>query len=309
MNTADRSDTPDIPRWTSRTVSSGDAHIAAQAAGGDTGPAILLMGGATWSRDWWSDSFCAALVDAGLRPIRYDQRDTGESTLYPPGAPEYSGSDLVSDAVAVLDAFDVAEAVVLGLSWGGGLAQRLTHQHPDRVAGLVLVSTSPLPSTDRGVPELPGPTPEIMQTFSDPPADLDWMDRDEVIEWVLEGERPYAGPSRFDADALRTLIGGIWDRTPSMASAGNHFAVADGGGDRDDRISYDIVTDRPTLVAHGSADPMFPLPHGEALAEVLGARLLVLDGVGHQAPPPDTWDELVNGIAGIASLTGNRGTR
>jgi pimeloyl-ACP methyl ester carboxylesterase len=45
---------------------------------------------------------------------------------------------------------------------------------------------------------------------------------------------------------------------------------------------------------HGTHDPLFPLPHGESLAEAIpGARLLVIDGMGHEYPPPSTWEVLV----------------
>jgi pimeloyl-ACP methyl ester carboxylesterase len=53
----------------------------------------------------------------------------------------------------------------------------------------------------------------------------------------------------------------------------------------------------PTLVLHGSDDPLFPLPHGEALAATIpDARLVVLDGVGHEFPPPPVWDVVVSAI-------------
>jgi pimeloyl-ACP methyl ester carboxylesterase len=52
----------------------------------------------------------------------------------------------------------------------------------------------------------------------------------------------------------------------------------------------------PTLVVHGTADPMFPLAHGEALArEIPGARFLPLDGAGHGIERAD-WDTLVPAI-------------
>jgi pimeloyl-ACP methyl ester carboxylesterase len=70
----------------------------------------------------------------------------------------------------------------------------------------------------------------------------------------------------------------------------NH-ALLEPGPEPDGRLA-DIAA--PTLVIHGTADPMFPLPHGEALArEIPNATLLSLDGVGHEPPPPSTWDVVV----------------
>jgi pimeloyl-ACP methyl ester carboxylesterase len=50
----------------------------------------------------------------------------------------------------------------------------------------------------------------------------------------------------------------------------------------------------PTLVMHGSADPLFPFAHGEALTRAIpNARLIVLDGVGHEVPPRAVWPMVV----------------
>jgi len=54
----------------------------------------------------------------------------------------------------------------------------------------------------------------------------------------------------------------------------------------------------PTLVFHGTADPLFPLPHGEALRDAIpGARLVALEGGGHQQPPPAMWDLIIEELA------------
>lgn len=245
-----RPDATDRPDWTSVSVSSGGATIAAQSTGDLADPALLLIGGGTWSRDWWLDELCLGLSAAGLRVIRYDHRDTRASTMYPPGEPGY--------------------------------------------AGLVLVSTSSNDGTDRA---LPPPTPEILATFQNGEPEPDWADRQAVIEWVMNSERPYAGPGKFEEAQLRALIGQIWDRTPSMASATNHFILADDSAPADLRGLRGL----PTLVVHGSADPLFPLPHGEALASLLAAPLLRLEGVGHQLPPRDSWPELIERIASLAA--------
>lgn len=288
--------------WDSREVASGGATIAAQSLGEPGRPALLLLNAATWSRDWWPDAWCATLAEAGLRVIRFDTRDTGASTSYPPGEPGYTSADLGDDAIAVLDAFDVDRAVLVGLSMGGGLAQLVATQYRERVAGLVLMSTSPADDADRG---LPGPTSEIMATFTGEPPDPDWADRDAVVEWVVNAERPYAGPGNFDEDALRELAGRVWDRTVSMPSASaNHFAIADGAAP----IDLAALRDLPALVVHGTADPMFPPEHGRALADALDARLLLLDDVGHQVPPPHTWPEVTAAIAElVGSIQGRSG--
>jgi pimeloyl-ACP methyl ester carboxylesterase len=109
---------------------------------GDPGdPAILLIGGAGSSMDWWEDEFCSRLA-AGLRfVIRYDSRDTGRSVSYQPEAPPYTVEDLAGDAVGLLDAFALPRAHLVGISMGGALVQRLAVEHPDRVASLILIDS------------------------------------------------------------------------------------------------------------------------------------------------------------------------
>ncbi len=76
----------------------------------------------------------------------------------------------------------------------------------------------------------------------------------------------------------------------------NHWQVV-GGGDDDGPTRRMSDVRAPTLVVHGRDDPMFPLPHGEALArEIPGAVLLVVDDMGHSAPPRRAWDVVVPAI-------------
>lgn len=282
-----------IDRWVSRSVDAGDGvTLAAQALGPANAPALLLLAGATWSRDWWLDDLCVQLAERGMRVLRFDTRDTGGSTIYPPGEPGYTGADLVDDAAAVLDAFQVDRAFIMGLSMGGGVAQDFAARYRERTAGLILLSTSPADNVAR---DLPGPTPEIRATFDHPIEDPDWTDRSAVIDWVVESERPYAGPGNFDESGLRELAGRVWDRTPSMASGANHFLAAEGDAPVVDLAALSGI---PTLVVHGSADPVFPVEHGRALAEAIpGARFHLLRDVGHQVPPRHTWPDLVEAIA------------
>lgn len=272
---------------------SDEVQLCAEVIGERADPAVLLISGATWSMDWWDDELCQQLSDRGRLVVRYDQRDTGRSTSYPPGSPGYTGADLVEDAVAVLDGIGIDRAHVVGLSMGGGIAQRLAIAHRERVATLTLISTSPI---DTGIEGLPGPTPEIQATFSSDEPEPAWHDREAVVDYVVEGERPYAGPGNFDGSRLRVLAGRVFDRTNDMAaSMTNHFML-DTGRAGDHRLSQ--LAGVPTMILHGTADPMFPLPHGKALAESIpGARLIELAGVGHQFPPPHTWDLVVDALA------------
>src|SRR5687768_11365616 len=108
-----------------RIVRANGVELCIETFGDPAGPAILLIGGAASSMNWWEDEFCERLAAGHRFVIRYDLRDTGESVSYEPGAPQYTGADLVADAVGLLDTLEVGRAHVVGISMGGGIAQHM----------------------------------------------------------------------------------------------------------------------------------------------------------------------------------------
>lgn len=272
------------PSMTLRMLAVNGAELCAQTFGDPRDPAILLIAGAAESMDWWDDALCERLAAGSRHVIRYDQRDTGASTAYPRGAPPYDGDDLVADAIGLLDALGVDRAHVAGLSAGGILAQRLAVRHPGRLATLTLIATTP---DGPGDTPLPPPSPGL--SF-EPVPDPDWSDRDAVIARLVADHRPYAGID-WDEDRMRAIAARAADRTRDIAaSRTNPYAAAEGTSVR---ARLGEIT-APTLVAHGTRDPLFPYAHGEALArEIPGARLLPLDGAGHEVPPPAVRDVFV----------------
>ena len=263
-------------------------ELCVQTFGDPESPAILLIGGAASSMDWWEDEFCERLASGPRFVIRYDLRDTGQSVSYKPGAPRYCGSDLVADAVGVLDALRVPRAHVVGISMGGGIAQHLALDHADRVASLTLISTSP------GGPDLPPMSDELRAWFEEPPPEPDWSDRQAVVEYIVEDLRPYAGTLPFDEAEMRALAGRIVDRTVNIASSMKNHWILEGGEPVRPRLGEIRA---PTLVLHGTEDPLFPSGHAEALAaEIPGARLLPLEGMGHEMPPRPVWDQVAAAI-------------
>jgi pimeloyl-ACP methyl ester carboxylesterase len=271
-----------------RIVQTNGVTLSTESFGNPADPAILLIMGGGASMDWWEDEFCERLAAAGRFVIRYDHRDTGRSTTYEPGAPGYVSKDLVDDAVRLLDAYGLASAHIVGMSMGGGIAQSLALDHPGRVASLVLMSTSPGTGDD-----LPPMTPELQAAFSGGMAEPDWSDRTSVIDYLVEDARLYAAASRpFEEEAMRDLVSRAYDRTTNMASAMNHFMV---GGEGHSRAELAKVS-APTLVLHGTDDPLFPFEHGRALArEIPGARLVALERTGHEIPRV-AWDVAISEI-------------
>ena len=274
---------------TERILEVNGVELCAQTFGRAGDPAVLLVMGLAASMLHWEEQFCERLAGGSRFVVRYDHRDTGRSVAYPPGAPRYSGDDLVSDAAGLLDALGVSPAHVVGFSMGGALAQLLTLDYPKHVASLTLISTSPGSGAD-----LPGMSEELRAHFADPPPEPDWSDREAVIEYLVEDERAYAARTRPFAEAeRRELAGRIYDRaTDIAASMKNHMAL-EGGESWRERLGQIRV---PTLVLHGTEDPLFPLGHGHALArEIPGARLVRVEGVGHELPRR-AWDVVVPAI-------------
>jgi pimeloyl-ACP methyl ester carboxylesterase len=258
---------------------------------GDAGdPPVLLVMGLSASMLHWEDEFCERLAEGSRFVIRYDHRDTGRSVTYPPGAPGYTGSDLDADAAGVLDALGVSPAHVVGFSAGGGIAQILALDYPDRLASLTLISTSPGSGGD-----LPGMSAELIARFADPPPEPDWSDREAVIAYLVDEERAYAARSRpFEEAERRELAGRILDRTIDIAAAmKNHWVLPDDGEGWRERLG-DIRV--PTLVIHGTEDPFFQLGHALALErEIPGARLVRVERMGHELPRA-AWEVVVPAI-------------
>jgi pimeloyl-ACP methyl ester carboxylesterase len=297
----------EVSRSSPRRVSANGVDICVQAFGEAGAPPILLIGGAESSMDWWEDELCELLASGPRFVIRYDLRDTGQSVTYEPGAPGYDGSDLVADAIGLLDALGIGRAHIVGISMGGGIAQHLALEHADRVAMLTLISTSPVgPRADK--PELPPMSEELAARFAEPTPEPDWSDREAVIEYIVDGLRPFAGSLPFDEERQRALVERVVDRTVNIESSMKNHWLLEGGEPPRGRLADVSV---PTLVLHGTEDPLFPYAHGEALAdEISGARLLPLEGGGHELPHRTLWDQVVAAILEhTAAADGVRPTR
>ncbi|WP_192182139.1 alpha/beta fold hydrolase [Mesorhizobium amorphae] len=265
-------------------------EIVFQTFGDPAHPAVLLIMGAMASMLWWPEAFCRKLADAGRFVIRYDNRDTGLSTKYTPGEPPYTFDDMADDAIRVLDDHNIGRAHVVGMSMGGMIAQLVALKHPSRVATLTIVSSSPM-GVDTS--HLPGTT-DAYREHSAEGAKVDWADRDQVIGFVVSDARAIAGIAHpFDEKRTRAFVEQDYDRSGGLLSATNHFMLQD-GEDWKGRL-HDMKA--PLLVIHGTADPIFPVEHGAALAEaVAGARLVRIEGGGHELHPDD-WPEIVAAIA------------
>jgi pimeloyl-ACP methyl ester carboxylesterase len=262
--------------------------VCVESFGDRADPPVLLVMGAGASMLWWEEGFCRMLAGGGRFVLRYDHRDTGRSISYEPGHPEYTAADLVGDAVGVLDAYEISAAHVVGVSAGGAFAQLLALEFAERVLSLVLISTSPAIQGDR---DLPPPTDALARFIAT--AEIDWSDKESVIDYLVAYSRLLAGGRRpFDEIAMRELVRRDVERARDFRAAQNHDLLSEG-----EPASWRLSSiTAPTLVIHGRTDPLFPPEHGDALvADVPGATLLALEDAGHGVNRAD-WAAIVCAI-------------
>ncbi len=264
-----------------REIRFGQVSLCAESFGAQENPAILLIMGAASSMLWWEDAFCERLASVGFFVIRYDNRDTGRSTSYAPGKPEYTFEELADDAVRVLDAFGVERAVLMGMSMGGMLVQMLALRNPERIRGIVLLATMYFAE---GAENLPYSSDAVNAFFADfgheEPTDPEALIERTVAQWLVTGksDRP------CDEARLRALARRDVSRAANFASRVNHsFAQVTG-----DELARTAEIALPALVIHGTKDEVIPFPHGQMLARVIpGAELYTLAGAGHELHPQD----------------------
>ena len=252
-------------------------------------PPVLLMMGAMSSGGWWPDGFCKGLADRGRYVIRYDHRDTGQSTMGAPGSLNYTVVDLAEDAFGILDALAIQSIHLVGMSLGGYLAQIMVLAHPARVQTLTLIASEPLRPAD---PELPSMNPELA-AYHAKASELDWGKREAVVDYQVGAWRLLSGSAHaFDEASIRAIAEREFDRTPDMRAAFNHAAL--GGGELYLNRLNEIGA--PALIIHGTEDPVLPYAHALSLKAALkAARLLPLQGTGHELHPAD-WKTMLDAI-------------
>lgn len=267
------------------------------------GPPVLLIMGIGAQMILWPDGFVDALLARGLRVIRFDNRDVGESTwLDHLGVPSVSGMtakammglkvrapytlwDMALDTVGLLDGLGLPRAHVVGASMGGMIAQCLAIRHADRVQSLTsIMSTTgsrrhfrPQP---RAVSALLGTRPAT---------------REGAMDYFVGFTRAMAGTGYpVDEAAARELAGRAFDRGNHPQGFLRQWAAILASGSRR-RMLEDVRT--PSLVIHGSDDPLLIPEGGRATARAIpGARLDMIEGMGHSLPA-GVWPRIADGIA------------
>ena len=278
-------------------------HVEAAPPGGE--PMLLLMGlGAQLVL--WPEALCARLAARGARVIRMDNRDVGASSHLrhlpvpsPRGtllraalglavAAPYRLEEMADDACAVLDALAIPRAHIVGASMGGMIAQTMAITHPDRVASLTSIMSTPgdrryaLGARPRAVKALLAPRAKSAAALAD----------QLVATFRAIGSRTHPP----DEQHLRQAAATIWERGVNPAGFARQLAAVCAAPSRRRALGGIRV---PTLVVHGAQDPLIPVAAGRATAAAIpGARLLVVEDMGHDLPAV-RLDDIADAIAEV----------
>ena len=269
-----------------------------ETVGDSADPALLLVMGLGAQLISWPLAFCEALAAEGFHVIRFDNRDVGLSTKVEDGprpdvaaaftgdhsSASYTLDDMADDAVGLLDALGIDAAHVVGASMGGMIAQTMAIRHPARVRSLCSIMST------TGDPAAGVPTPEALAVLLRPPA----RTRDEAVANSIQASR-VIGSTGFEVPeaVLRSRAEQSYDRCFYPVGIARQLVAVHASGDRTEALRE---LDVPTLVIHGSVDPLVPPAGGELTAKAIpGAELLVVDGMGHDLPE-GAWPTLIPAI-------------
>lgn len=253
-------------------------------------PVILLIMGLGMQLIAWPQPLCEGLAARGFRVIRFDNRDIGLSTPMParplataammaraffrlPVKPPYTLNDMARDAAGLLDALGIERAHIVGASMGGMIAQILAIEHPDRVASLTSVMST------TGNRKLPRPSAKVLRALLRPRP----RNKAVAVRRGIELFRLIAGPGYPPSDAeLRDLCEKAVQRSYRPGGVVRQLIAIQTAPSRVRALRR---VRAPTLVLHGSDDPLVPLAGGEdTAAAVPGARLRIVPGMGHFLP-------------------------
>jgi len=272
-------------------------QIAYEVRGDADAPAVLLIMGLGMPAAMWPDAFVQELLERRFRVVTFDNRDSGASSrlsaLPVPNIPvamtrallglrvraPYTLTDMAIDAAGVLDAAGIDSAHVVGVSMGGMIAQVLAALLPQRVRTLTSIMSSsgnPRPRVALGNARA---TRALLRRPPTEPADVDAIVDHLTYVFGVIGSPGYPQDDATRRAHLRRVAACGLYREGTM----RQLAAILASGDRRPMLHN---VDAPTLVIHGASDPLVPVAAGRDTAQhVRGARLEVIDGMGHDLPP------------------------
>ena len=232
---------------------------------------------------------CQAFVDRGFFVIRIDNRDAGLSSMTSNDHP-YTLNDMAADVVAVLDHAEVVEAIVLGVSMGGMIAQVTAISHPQRTRALVSIMST------TGEPNVGSPTLEAWDALTAPVA----KSIDAQIEADLKACQVWSNPEWFDPETLRSHLRAQYQRAWNPGATQRQLHAIMASPDRVDGLAGLSV---PALVIHGGLDTLIAPSGGERTAELIpNSRYLLIEDMSHDFVP-QAWPVVVEAVTELAART------
>lgn len=294
---------------------SNDIELYYEESGSKDGEAILLVMGLGVQMIGWPPAMIGRLTDAGYRVIRFDNRDIGLSSrldgkkapnvllqailakLRIPGLAPYRLTDMADDTIGLADALGIDRFHLAGVSMGGMIGQIVASRWPERVSSFTAIMTS------TNNPRLPGARSDVAKALiapTEPGATLDDAIERAVGIWTLIGTRD-GGPTN---EELRARITAALQRSNYPAGIRRQTAAIFGTGDL---RKWTRKITAPTLVLHGTEDPLINVAGGkDVAATIAGSKLHLIDGLGHDLPARHL-DEIVDRmIAHFRSASGKR---
>jgi pimeloyl-ACP methyl ester carboxylesterase len=264
-------------------------QLYTESFGDASNPAVLLIAGAMAPARFWTDEFCQLLIDAGCFVIRYDHRDMGLSSAVDYVQHPYSLNDLTKDAIAILDAYNIEKAHIIGHSMGGAIAQLLALDYPARVASLTLVSSAVL--TNASLDEREQNRLNAMwKTLED--CNKPTKKFDESVNGFLKSYEYLHGDIPVDRDIATAYIKDMYERSKpehiawfEKYSSGieplhNHVKAQQNIINRTQDLKKISV---PVVIIHGEKDCLsFPRIVQEYCAQLIPhAQMRIISGMGH----------------------------
>ena len=283
----------------------GDVELCYETFGDPSDPAVLLVMGLATQMVGWHEDFCEAFAERGYYVIRFDNRDIGRSQWMKGPVPtvrqlilrdkrvaRYTLDDMAQDGFGLLDHLGIERAHVVGVSMGGMIAQTMAARHPARVLSLVSWMSN-TGARWNGQPSL-RMYPVLLKA---PPRDREGYIKHAVWVFSRIGSPGFAP----DEENLRRVAGISFDRGINAAGSLRQLAAIIASGDRTPLLR--TIT-APTLVIHGLRDKLVPLSGGRATARAIpGARLLTIEGMGHDLPRA-AWPRILDAIEENAARAG-----
>lgn len=275
-------------------VHNNNVELYTESFGDIKNPCILLIMGASASMVWWDEEFCQRLSRNNRFIIRYDNRDVGLSTCYEPGTTNYTVLDMADDAIAILNAYSIKQAHLVGMSLGGMIGQILAIRNPERVLTVTAIASGIWDDN----PELPSIDQKILD-YHMQASDVNWADRDAVVKYMVNGWKLLNGSAHpFDEEQAIKLAQTEVKRAKNLLSMFNHALLK--GGEKLYGKASSITM--PFLIIHGTEDPVLPFRHAEIMANTIPkASLHVLKGSGHEIHRAE-WENVINLIVKHTSM-------